>query len=63
MPPLVTTTQARLKNVTTCLTITVDTLEKLAGDLKIPLLEPICNTTQSLLKYIEVNSHNKRESP
>jgi hypothetical protein len=54
MPPQPTATQTRLKNVTTCLTITADTLEMLASDLKIPLLEPICNTTQSLLKSIEV---------
>jgi hypothetical protein len=59
MAPQPTTTQTRLKNVTTCLTITADTLEMLASDLKIPLLVPICNTTQSLLKCIEVNCHNK----
>jgi hypothetical protein len=59
MPPQPTATQTRLKNVTTCLTITADTLEALANDLKIPLLEPICNTTQSLLKCIEVTCLNK----
>jgi hypothetical protein len=58
MPPQPTATQTRLKNLTTCLTITAGTLETL-GDLKIPLLEPICNTTQSLLKGIEVTCLNK----
>jgi hypothetical protein len=36
------------------LNITADTLEMLANTFKIPLLEPISNTTQSLLKCIEV---------
>jgi hypothetical protein len=59
MPPQPTATQTRLKNVTTWLTMTADTLEMLAGDLKIPMWEPICNTTQSLLKYIEVTCLKK----
>jgi hypothetical protein len=36
------------------LNVTADTLEMLANTFKIPLLEPISNTTQSLLKCIEV---------
>jgi hypothetical protein len=55
MAPQPNATQTHLKNLATCLTITADTLETLAGNLKIPLLEPICNTTQSLSKFLEVN--------
>ncbi|KAJ7866154.1 hypothetical protein B0H13DRAFT_1898218 [Mycena leptocephala] len=53
MPRKPTATQTRLTNSTTCLTMTADTLEMLARNLKIPLLEPIFITTQSLLKLIE----------
>ncbi|KAJ7859441.1 hypothetical protein B0H13DRAFT_1901465 [Mycena leptocephala] len=61
MPPQLTATQTRLKNITTCLTITVGTLEMLADTLKIPMLEPIFNTTQSLLKGIETVKQNKSD--
>ncbi|KAJ7935859.1 hypothetical protein B0H13DRAFT_1853972 [Mycena leptocephala] len=59
MPLKNSITQMRLKNVTTCLTVTADTLEMLANNFKIPLLEPISNTTQSLLKCIEAVKQNK----
>jgi hypothetical protein len=38
-----------------CFAITVDTLELLANGLNAAFLEAIANTTQSLLKNIEVN--------
>jgi hypothetical protein len=56
MPRQSTATQTRLKTITECLTMTANTLEVLADDLKIPLLVTISNTTQSLLKCIQVNS-------
>jgi chaperonin GroEL (HSP60 family) len=55
MPTLHTDTQVRLKALITCFGITVDTLEILANSLKAGFLEAIANTTQSLLKNIEVN--------
>jgi hypothetical protein len=54
MPPKPTATQTRLKNVTTCLTITADTVKMLADNLDVPLLQTISVTTQSLLKSIQV---------
>jgi hypothetical protein len=50
-----TDTQVRLNTLTTCFTITVETLEILANSLQTDFLEAIANTTQSLLKNIEVN--------
>ncbi|KAJ7926716.1 hypothetical protein B0H13DRAFT_1861968 [Mycena leptocephala] len=61
MPPHPTATQTRIKNVKTCFKTTAETLEMLANDLKIPLLEPICNTTQSLLKWMQTVKQNKNE--
>ncbi|KAJ7863423.1 hypothetical protein B0H13DRAFT_2565205 [Mycena leptocephala] len=61
MSPKPTAIQTRLTNITICLSITADTLEMLANNLKIPLLEPICNTTQSLLKCIETVKQNKTD--
>ena len=55
MPLQPTVTQIRLNNITACLTITANTLEILASSLKSPLLTAISNTTQSLLKNIQVN--------
>ena len=43
----------------TCLTVTADTLEILANSLHTPFLEALSNTTQSLLKNIEVNHSNE----
>ncbi|KAJ7823183.1 hypothetical protein B0H13DRAFT_2446361 [Mycena leptocephala] len=53
MPPQVSVTQIRLNNITTCLALTVDTVELLASSLNTPFLEAISNTTQSLLKNIQ----------
>jgi hypothetical protein len=59
MPPKPSVTQIRLTNSITCLTVTADTLEMLVNNFKIPLLEPISNTMQSLLKCVEVTRLNK----
>ncbi|KAJ7891117.1 hypothetical protein B0H13DRAFT_1887291 [Mycena leptocephala] len=64
MPLQPTVTQIRLNNITTCLTITANTLEILVGNLKSPFLEAISMTTQSLLKNIELQqrvNQNKNE--
>jgi hypothetical protein len=57
MPPLSTNTSSRINSITTCLAVTADTLEILAKGLRAPFLEAISNTTQSLLKNIEVNHY------
>jgi hypothetical protein len=43
-----------LKNITACLTVAANTLEILAKSFNTPFVEAICNTTQSLLKCIQV---------
>jgi hypothetical protein len=53
-----TDTQVQLNTLTTCFTITVKTLEILANSLQEGYLEAIANTTQSLLKNIEVSNYN-----
>jgi hypothetical protein len=55
MPPQPTVTEIRLNNITECLTITANTLEILASSLKSPFLAAMSNTTQSLLKNIQVH--------
>jgi hypothetical protein len=57
MSPHPTPTQIRLNNIVTCLTLTVNTVEILAITLATPFLEAISNTTQSLLKHVQVNFH------
>jgi hypothetical protein len=56
MPPQPSVTQIHLNNIVTCLTVTADTMHILASSLKTPFLEAISNTTQSLLKNVQVNS-------
>ncbi|KAJ7869796.1 hypothetical protein B0H13DRAFT_1896478 [Mycena leptocephala] len=56
MPPQLSVTEIRLNNIVTCLTVTADTMQILASGLKTPFLEAISNTTQSLLKNVEVDS-------
>ena len=56
MSPQPTATQIRLDGIATCLMMAVDALERLADTFNTPLLEAISNTTQSLLKCIEVHS-------
>ena len=55
MPPQSTVNQIRLDNITTCLTISANTAGILASSLKIPFMEAISNTSQSLLKNMQVN--------
>ncbi|KAJ7695872.1 hypothetical protein B0H16DRAFT_1706483 [Mycena metata] len=50
MPRQQTVTEVRLDNISTCVTITVNTLDVLVNTLKIHGLEAMVNTTQSLLK-------------
>jgi hypothetical protein len=57
MPTQPTVSEIRLNNITKCFAITAGALEILVGSLKSPFLETISNTTQSLLKNIEVNYH------
>ncbi|KAJ7900489.1 hypothetical protein B0H13DRAFT_2517813 [Mycena leptocephala] len=61
MPLQPTVTQIQLNNITTCLTITANTLEILASSLKRPFLEAMSNTTQSLLKNIQTVRQNKHD--
>ncbi|KAJ7914790.1 P-loop containing nucleoside triphosphate hydrolase protein [Mycena leptocephala] len=61
MPPQPTVAAIRLNNITTCLNLTICTLETLADSLKSPLLTAIANTTQSLLKNMQAVKQNKNE--
>ncbi|KAJ7935866.1 hypothetical protein B0H13DRAFT_1853979 [Mycena leptocephala] len=61
MPPKLAATQTRLKNITTCLTVTANTLEILVDNLHISFLAAISNTTQSLLKCIQAVKQNKSD--
>ncbi|KAJ7812596.1 hypothetical protein B0H13DRAFT_1926068 [Mycena leptocephala] len=54
-----TVTESRLKNITTCLTTTVNTLDILASSLKTPCLAAISNTTRSLLRNMETVRQNR----
>jgi hypothetical protein len=54
MPTKPNNAELRLNYITTCLTITSKTLGILASSAKTPFLEAISNTTQSLLKNIQV---------
>ncbi|KAJ6568966.1 hypothetical protein B0H19DRAFT_1256656 [Mycena capillaripes] len=59
MAPKTTVTQNPLKSITSCLTVTADTLEILSDSLNTPFLGVISTTTQSLLKNIETIKQNK----
>ncbi|KAJ7707043.1 hypothetical protein B0H16DRAFT_1746675 [Mycena metata] len=48
-----TITEVRLNNISTCVAITASTLNVLVETFKIPGLEAIPNTTQSLLKLLK----------
>ncbi|KAJ7821796.1 hypothetical protein B0H13DRAFT_1920532 [Mycena leptocephala] len=61
MPPKPSFTQIRLNNITTCLTVTADTVKILASSLNTPFLEAISNTTQSLLKNVQTIKQNKND--
>jgi hypothetical protein len=57
MPPKRTFAQIRLNDITTCMAVTVKILGILASSAKTPFIEAIFNTTQSLLKNIQVTIH------
>jgi hypothetical protein len=50
------TTATRLKNITTSLTVIIDTIEAIAAALNVPFLDAITATTRSLLENTKVNS-------
>jgi hypothetical protein len=56
LPP--TVTQNRLEDVVICLMMTANTLQIIADSMKTPFLGAIINTTQAVLKNIQV-SHVK----
>ncbi|KAJ7806230.1 hypothetical protein B0H14DRAFT_2610566 [Mycena olivaceomarginata] len=59
MPPP-TITQSRLENATMCLTMTTNTLQLIADNMKTPFLGAIINTTNALLKNIQtINKHKE----
>jgi hypothetical protein len=55
MPPP-TVTQNRLENMVICLSMTTNTLQIIADSMKTPFLGAIINTTQAVLKNIQVSS-------
>ncbi|KAJ7703806.1 hypothetical protein B0H16DRAFT_1394620, partial [Mycena metata] len=61
MPRQQTIIEVRLENISKCVTITVDTLDILVNTLKIPGLEAMVNTTQSLLKFVQTIKQAKNE--
>ncbi|KAJ7713157.1 hypothetical protein B0H16DRAFT_548903 [Mycena metata] len=61
MPRQQTIIEVRLENISKCVTITVDTLDILVNTLKIPGLEAMVNTTQSLLKFVQTIKQDKNE--
>ncbi|KAJ7713749.1 hypothetical protein B0H16DRAFT_1435811 [Mycena metata] len=61
MPRQQTIIEVRLENISKCVTITVNTLDVLVNTLKIPGMEAMVNTTQSLLKFIQTIKQDKTE--
>ncbi|KAJ7753201.1 hypothetical protein B0H16DRAFT_1690851 [Mycena metata] len=61
MPRQQTMNEVRLENFSKCITITVNTLNVLVNTLKIPGLEAMVNTTQSLLKFVQTIKQDKNE--
>ncbi|KAJ7693991.1 hypothetical protein B0H16DRAFT_1904483 [Mycena metata] len=61
MPRQQTIMEVRLENISKCVTITVDTLDILVTTLKIPGLEAMVNTTQSLLRLVQTIKQDKNE--
>ncbi|KAJ7700225.1 hypothetical protein B0H16DRAFT_774294, partial [Mycena metata] len=54
-----TITEVRLNNISKCVAITANTLDVLVNTLKIPGLEDISNTMQSLLELVQSVKQNK----
>ncbi|KAJ7892451.1 hypothetical protein B0H13DRAFT_1886794 [Mycena leptocephala] len=61
MPLQSTETQVRLNSIVTCLTGVVKTLEILADSVRAPFLEPISNTSRSLLTVVQTVRKNKSD--
>ncbi|KAJ7722093.1 hypothetical protein B0H16DRAFT_1473515 [Mycena metata] len=61
MPHQQTVTEVHLDNISKCVTITVATLDVLVNTLKIPGLEAMVNTIQSLLKFVQTIKQDKNE--
>ncbi|KAJ7715543.1 hypothetical protein B0H16DRAFT_1434875 [Mycena metata] len=61
MPRQQTIMEVRLEKISKCVTITVDTLDILVTTLKIPGLEAMVNTIQSLLKLVQTIKQDKNE--
>jgi hypothetical protein len=53
--PLPAVAQTRLKNVAICLTMSTNTLQIIADSMKTPFLDAIINTTNAVLKNIQVS--------
>ncbi|KAJ7740552.1 hypothetical protein B0H16DRAFT_1757695, partial [Mycena metata] len=61
MPHQPTVIEVRLDSIAKCFTITVNTLDVLVNTLKIPGLEAMVNTTQSLLNLVQTIKQGKNE--
>ncbi|KAJ7041797.1 hypothetical protein C8F04DRAFT_1230249 [Mycena alexandri] len=61
MPRQPTASEVRLNGISTCLTVTSNTLNILVDNVKISGLEAISNTTESLLKLVETIRQNRTE--
>ncbi|KAJ6511865.1 hypothetical protein DFH09DRAFT_1433734 [Mycena vulgaris] len=61
MPSQPIATETRFNNILKCFTIAVDTLKVLAMTFKTPLLEPISNTSKSLLTAVQTVKQNKSD--
>ncbi|KAJ6540022.1 hypothetical protein DFH09DRAFT_1396669 [Mycena vulgaris] len=60
-PPTHIATETRFDNILKCFTTAVDTLEVLANTFKTPFLEPISNTSKSLLTAVQTVKQNKSD--
>ncbi|KAJ7755924.1 hypothetical protein B0H16DRAFT_1886197, partial [Mycena metata] len=61
MPRQPTITEIHLKDISTSIAITVNTLDVLVNTLNISALKAISNTTQSLLKLMETIKQDKSD--
>ncbi|KAF7358455.1 hypothetical protein MVEN_00896000 [Mycena venus] len=61
MPPQSTLAETRLNNITTCLTSTLALLEEISDAFGTPFIQPISNTTQSLITAVQNVKRNKDE--
>ncbi|KAJ7708570.1 hypothetical protein B0H16DRAFT_1438527 [Mycena metata] len=61
MPRQQSIMEVRLENISKCVAVTVNTLDILVNTLKIPGLEAMVDTTQSLLKFVQTIKQDKNE--